>query len=261
MSLNVDKAARLLIEARRSGTKVAVEQLDGDVVPADADDGYKVQHRTLSLLGLPVAGWKIGATSPAIMEKFGLKEPMYGAILAEDVHASGARIAASRYPARTIETEFAYRLGRDVAVGGQAPSRRELLDAVDAIVPVFEIINPRLDRIPYDCVALATADCGLNGGLVTGEPVGDWQGLDLARHQVRLHVDGVLKGEGTGAEALGDPANVLEWVAAKLWASGVGLKVGQLVSTGTCTGVVPIGPNAHAIGDFGPLGRVELRFV
>lgn len=261
MTTLTDKVARTLAEARRQSSPIALAGLAAEFEPASIEDAYAVQRATIALLDMPIAGWKIGATSQPIMRRFGIDEPMYGPIFAGDVHASPAVIPAARYPARILETEFAYRLGHDLVPRANAYTRAEVLGAVDAVVPVFEIVSPRFDRIPSDRIRLAIADCGLNGGLVTGRPVLDWRGLDLARHPVALRVGGVLKGQGTGADALGDPANVLEWVIARLCASGLGLKAGQLISTGTCTGVVQIEAGDDAIGDFGALGQVHMRFA
>ena len=40
-----------------------------------------------------------------------------------------------------------------------------------------------------------------------------------------------------------------------------GIKAGEVVSTGTCTGVTPIAPGQTLVADFGDLGRVEVRFI
>jgi 2-keto-4-pentenoate hydratase len=70
-----------------------------------------------------------------------------------------------------------------------------------------------------------------------------------------------VKGEGTGASALGDPRKVLDWVINKLSRDGVSLAKGQVLSTGTCTGVVKLEPGQVAVGDFGTLGKIEVRFA
>jgi 2-keto-4-pentenoate hydratase len=101
----------------------------------------------------------------------------------------------------------------------------------------------------------------LNAAMVLGTPITDWRGLDIPRHPVRLTIDGVVKGEGTGSDALGDPRNVLDWVVEKLRAAGVGLKQGQILSTGTCTGVIPFARGQTAVADFGALGRIEVCFT
>ncbi len=115
--------------------------------------------------------------------------------------------------------------------------------------------------MPYGDAGSVVADCMLNAAMVLGTPIADWRGLDIPRHAVRLTIDGAVKGEGTGSDALGDPRNVLDWVVEKLRAAGVGLKQGQILSTGTCTGVIPFARDQTAVADFGTLGRVEVCFT
>ena len=132
---------------------------------------------------------------------------------------------------------------------------------MDAIIPAFEMINCRYEALPLDNAPAAIADCGLNGALVLGTPITDWRNIDVPKHAVRLLVDGEVKGEGTGALALGDPRNVLDWVINKLSRDGVSFAKGQVLSTGTCTGVVKLEPGQVATGDFGTLGKIEVRFA
>ncbi len=85
--------------------------------------------------------------------------------------------------------------------------------------------------------------------------------MDLKGHPVRLYRDGKPVAEGVGANALGDPLTVLEWTANHLSALGDGIKEGEVVSTGTCTGVTPVAPEETLVADFEELGRIEVRFV
>jgi 2-keto-4-pentenoate hydratase len=229
--------------------------------PRSMADGYAIQNAFRAMWTEPVAGWKIGATAEAIMQRYGLDEPMMGPVYAPDVFTSPARPAPGRFNHFCIETEFAYRFQRALPPRDNAYARAEILDAVECLIPAFELINPRYERIPFDSAAEAVADCTVNGGMVLGAPILEWRGLDLLNHRVRLVVDGEVKGEGTGADALGDPVNVLEWTINRLSKDGVGLDAGQLISTGTMTGVVHVEAGQTAIGDFGSLGQVEIRYA
>ena len=40
-----------------------------------------------------------------------------------------------------------------------------------------------------------------------------------------------------------------------------GLKAGQIISTGTCTGLIGVKPGDTAVCDFGGLGAVEIQFT
>jgi 2-keto-4-pentenoate hydratase len=254
-----ERAAAAIRDARSAGRPIT--GLRQDARPATVEDGYQIQAAFRKLWPDKVAGWKIGATAPPVMAKFGVKEPFCGPIYAADMYASPGRLETKKFNHYVIETEFAYRLGRDLPARATPYSRGEIVEAVDAVIPAFEMINCRYEALPLDNAPAAIADCGLNGALVLGGATTDWRNIDVPGHAVRLLVDGEVKGEGTGALALGDPRNVLDWVINKLSRDGVGFTKGQVFSTGTCTGVVKLEPGQVAVGDFGSLGTIEMRFA
>jgi 2-keto-4-pentenoate hydratase len=258
-SKRVEDAAAYLAAARREGR--VIETLPESCRPQSLAEGYDVQNAFRAIWPDTVAGWKIGATAPPTMARFGLDHPMYGPFFASNVHSSPARTAAPTQHAMAIESEFAYRFGRDLPARAAPYAREEIIAAIDALIPAFEIVGTRYVQVPYGDAGSVVADCMLNAAMVLGTPVIDWRGLDIPRHPVRLTIDGVVKGEGTGSDALGDPRNVLDWVVEKLRAGGVGLKKGQILSTGTCTGIIPFARGQTAIADFGTLGRVEVCFT
>jgi 2-keto-4-pentenoate hydratase len=255
----VEDAAAFLAAARREGR--VIEALPETVRPQSLAEGYEVQNAFRAIWPDTVAGWKIGATAPPTMARFGLDHPMYGPFFASSVHASPARTTAPTRHAMSIESEFAYRFGGDLPARAEPYTRDEILAAIDALIPAFEIVGTRYAQVPYGDAGSVVADCMLNAAMVLGTPITDWRGLDIPRHPVRLTIDGVVKGEGTGSDALGDPRNVLDWVVEKLRAAGVGLKQGQILSTGTCTGVIPFARGQTAVADFGALGRIEVCFT
>ena len=161
---------------------------------------------------------------------------------------------------RGIECEFAFRLAADFEPREEPYAVEEVAERVSAPIPAIEIVSPRLDHpIKYGAPS-AIADCGVNGGLVLGAATLDWQAIDLATHAVRLVIDGEQKAAGTGALVLGHPLNVLAWFVNRYTAGGRTLPAGQIVSTGTTTGLVILEPGQTALADFGSLGSVELRF-
>ncbi len=253
------RAAAAIRDARGAGRPI--KGLADDCRPATVEDGYQIQAAFRGMWTDRLAGWKIGATAAPVQAKFGIKEPFCGPIYAADVYASPARLETKKFNHYVIETEFAYRLGHDLPARSQPYSRGEIVEAVDAVIPAFEMINCRYEALPLDNAPAAIADCGLNGALVLGTPITGWRNIDVPGHAVRLLVDGEVKGEGTGALALGDPRNVLDWVINKLSRGGVGFTKGQVFSTGTCTGVVKLEPGQVAVGDFGALGKIEMRFA
>jgi 2-keto-4-pentenoate hydratase len=255
----VQSAAAFLAAVRREGR--VVENLPDACRPRSLAEGYETQDAFRAIWPDSVAGWKIGATAPATMARFEMNEPMYGPFFASTVHRSPAHVPAPTRHAMSIESEFAYRLGRDLPARPTAYSREEIVAAIDALIPAFEIVGTRFAQVPYGDAGAVVADCMLNAAMVLGASVEDWRRLDIPNHPVRLTIDGEVKGEGKGSDALGDPRNVLDWVVNTLRASGVGLTKGQILSTGTCTGIVPFARGQSAVADFGALGKVEVRFT
>ncbi len=257
----IERAVALFCEARRTGR--TIEGLPDDCKPGSLDEGYEIQKAFIAAFEHPVAGWKVGATGAAAMELFGVDEPLLGPVFAPTIDTSPARALADDFHHMIIEAEFAFRLasGLPGSRGDEPLSHAALMEAIEAVIPAFEIVSPRYAAIPKGDGPAAVADCGLSGGLVLGAPWRDVAALDLTNHEVRLLIDGEEVAAGTGSLVMGHPLNALAWTAQKLAALGMPLRAGQVVSTGTCTGITPVERGQEIVADFGPLGRLELCFV
>ena len=82
---------------------------------------------------------------------------------------------------------------------------------------------------------------------------------DLDTTPVELGIDGEVVASATGAEALGHPLLVLQLVAAHAASLGHPIRSGELVITGTCTGLVPARVRADHVGRVGA-AEVRVRF-
>jgi 2-keto-4-pentenoate hydratase len=256
---DIARAAERLAEVRREGR--LLDRLPADARPGNVAEGYLVQDAFCKMWGDTVAGWKIGATAKALMARFGVTEPFSGPFFAGDVVTSPARPLAARNPYLCLEAEIAFRFARPLAPRTKPYARSEVVEAVGAALPAFELVGPRFSRILFDAVPSLIADCGLNAGMVLGPERADWRGLDLINQPVRFTVDGKARAEGTGAAVLGDPVAVLEWTANHLSARGITLEAGQIVTTGATSGLLFIEPGEVGAADYGPLGAIELAFT
>lgn len=266
---NAEKAAQELVSARRNGRPIAA--ISEDCRPATAEDGYAVQKAFIAAWDDPVAGWKAGATLKAVQDRFGLSEPFLGPMFRATVTDSPATLEAKTLNlgpagpdgkrAVSVEVEFAFRLGRELAPCAGGYSEVEVLDAVEALIPAMEIITPRFEAVPGGQPGQALADCGLNGGIILGAPVGNWRNIDYPSFATKLVVDGKTVVEGTGALVLGHPFKSLVWLVNNVGRLGHTLAKGQVLTTGSMTGIYAVEQGAEAVGDFGPLGKVVARFV
>jgi 2-keto-4-pentenoate hydratase len=251
--------ARALWRCRRSGG-VIPRAAAADLATVEA--AYAVQRRIASLADLPRGGWKVGVTSIAAQRLLGTETPATAPLFADNCYESPAEVAVFVGQDASVESEFAFRFARDLPPRETAYGRDEVLAAVATVCPSIEVVGCRFEGGFDDLGAIRlVADMVANTAWVRGPEHPDWQQMDIKGHPVRLFRDGVAVAEGVGANALGDPLKVLEWTANHLSALGDGITAGEVVSTGTCTGVTPVARGETLVADFAALGRVEIRFV
>ena len=251
-----DLAARLWRARTGGGTlpREATDVLDG------VGAAYDVQREMTALAGLPRAGWKVGATNPAMQELFGIDEPASAPMFRPFCLASPAELAVFPDQGTSVECEFAFTFARDLPPRPQGYTRAEVLAAVDALVPAIEVVGCRFTGGFGELGGVRlVSDMTGNSAFVAGPRTADWRAVDVKGQGVRLFVNGAFVVEGVGANALGDPLNVLEWTANHLSSLGDAILAGEIITTGTCTGVTPVAAGDVAVADFGDLGRVEVR--
>jgi 2-keto-4-pentenoate hydratase len=236
-----------------------LDTLPEDLRPHDRAEGYRVQAFIEDYTGKPLFGWKIAATSTAGQAHINVDGPLAGRLLAERVIADGGVCALGNNLMKVAEMEFAFRMAEDLPPRAQAYPQDEVMGCVASLHPAIEIPDSRFNDFTAVGLAQLVADNACAHRFVLG-PASNaaWRGIDLAAHKVRALKDGMVAGEGSGANVLGDPRIALTWLANELSRHGLTLKAGEVVTTGTCVKPLAIAPGDRIEGDFGLLGRVSL---
>jgi 2-keto-4-pentenoate hydratase len=255
---DLQRAAAILADAWQMGTELI--ELPEECRPRSVAAGMQLQDALAEQLGFEVAGWKIGCTSDYAQKLLKTDGPFAGRVFAPRLNRNGAILPGPAYQMRGLEGEFAFVMGKDLKPRKRPYTRAEVKDAVAELRLAIEVVDSRFT----DWLGVGTpcliADMGCNAALVVSEPVKGWKKIDLTKATAKMKVDGKVVGSGKGADALGDPLLALTWLA-NLLRERQGLKVGQIVSTGTCTGFYKAPEKAKVVGDFGKLGKVSLTFV
>lgn len=228
--------------------------------PRNLDDGYRIQAALEALHDTALAGYKIGATNAAAQRMLNVDTPFFGRLLAPSLLHSPARIPAGAVVLHIVEAEFDFTLNEDLPPRDGAYSREEVMAAVDNLHPAIEIPDSRYENWREAGMAQLVADNAVASLLVMGAPAEDWRELDLSRQTVALKVNGETVDEGSGANVLGDPRDALTWLANEVSARGMGLKAGQVVTTGSAANVIQVNPGDTVVADFGALGVAEATF-
>lgn len=256
----ITQAARILWNTWQAGGRI--EQLSEAVRPTTRQQGYQVQAEVARLSGQAVFGWKIAATSVAGQKHIGVDGPLAGRMLAQRAFDSGAIVPLAGNGMLVAEAEFAFRMARDVPPRATPYTQDEVLAAVASLHPSIEIPDSRYRDFVSVGAAQLIADnaCACYYVLGPATPF-DWRTLDLSNHEVKATVNGELRGEGTGANVLGDPRIALTWMVNEISRVGETLRAGQVVTTGTCVAPVPIRPGDQVEVDFGALGTAQAHFI
>jgi 2-keto-4-pentenoate hydratase len=222
-----EAAALALSRARRDGRRVLSALLQS----RNRGEAYAIQDATLAVIG-PIGGWKVGALGPG-------QEPICAPLPAAGLVPSGAALRGSAWHLRGTEAEVAFRLGADLPPRAWPYTRDEVARAIESVLPVIEVAETRLaDWLDADPSALV-ADLLCHGGLVLGEPEAfDAAWFDLKRTEVVMRFDEQVVAHTIGEHTHPDVGGLLVWLANHCMARGAGLRAGQIVTTGSCTGML-----------------------
>jgi 2-keto-4-pentenoate hydratase len=244
---HIREAARLLVVARQTGR--LLDGFPAEVRPSSVADAEAIQAATVEELGETIAGWKVSTVEGTVIG---------GVILGSRVFASPARVAPAAMPLRGVEAEVAFRFDRDLPPRFQPYGYDEVAAAVTAFAAI-EIVDSRFRDYKATRLLDRAADCVSNGGFVAGTARVDWRRLDLKNIRVTLAVDGKRLEQRDGGHPAGDPLlPAIDLVNARR--NGIGVRAGQVMTTGTFTGLNFVAPGARVTAAFDGLGSAELEF-
>ena len=250
-SMDADTIAANLIEARRSGNRIAA--LGAAEAPSSSDEAYAVQEAMLRGLNGTIAGWKAGASSPEA-------EPQAGPLLVDRVKPSPARFALRPNALRTVEAELAFSFARDLPSRPLPYGEDEVWEAVDAMHVAIEILESSfVDRRRVPEFA-PLADLLNNGGFCYGPPIADWRHLDVRTPRAMLLIDGKGVRRAAAGTPGGHPRRLLAWLANHAARRGHPLKRRDIVTTGSHTGMYDAPAGAQVTARFEGVGEASLTF-
>lgn len=249
-------AARTLAAARRNGTRI--EGLPPGAVPESLDDAYQIQDLVVTCHGERVASWKVGATHPNAQAALGVPSAVASRLFAPAVF-EGDQQFPDDYVIRGLEAEYAFLMAQDLPPSGAPYSREQIVSAVASLHPAIEVVDTRFQALMPG--ALTVADNVNDGQWLYGPGRSDWRELDIVGTEVTMEVNGEVVVRGSGAEVLGDPMVSLEWLINEHAAAREGVKAGQFITTGSCTGLYKAPAGCTARATFGELGELNVAFV
>jgi 2-keto-4-pentenoate hydratase len=251
---------QLLATLRREGRQQS--GLDARLVPPNKAIAYQIAQLVAEQLGWEVVGWKIAAFKHELQKALRTDSPIYGRVFAPNVRASPVTAVCATLCSPIPEVEYQARLGADLPPRAEPYSIDEVADAVASLHPGLELAECRfVHDAAFPSLPAVLADGAGASSIIYGPPIEDWRRRDIASQEAILFCNGKPRRRGTAAAALDHPMAPLAWLANELSRTGIGLKAGQMISTGTLTGMLAPKAGETYVADFGPFGSVMLSLV
>jgi 2-keto-4-pentenoate hydratase len=256
----IDQAARLFVEARRTGAPI--RELPLECKPSSVEDANAIIDAVTSQLNESIGGWKIAFVYMPRQKPFIC--PMFSSRL----FRSPARVPLSLTPARLIEPEISFRLQHDLPPRAVAYRPAEVAEAVVAC-PSLEMVDTRFDtsyrplRQMLDVKSTrieAFADHITTGAYIVGEGRRDWQEFDFASMRMIMRTRNRVLAESVGGHAFVDPFLPCV-VLVNIMRHRDGLRAGQVLVTGSFTGFFQVEPEEPVTAEFVGFGTAEATYA
>ena len=188
-------------------------------------------------------GYKLGFTSSAAQQRFGVSSPAWGRLRRDMRVPAGGAVAAGSFSRVFVEAEIAFTIGHRLDVPLERPS--ELLAFVRSVHPALELPDWRFAPEAQPSFEEIVSD-GVGAHRFVLGPGRDPELVELETASVTLERDGQEISRGRGADALGSPWHALLWLNRTLVAEGAALEPGDVVLTGALGSVRVFSPGQAA---------------
>lgn len=256
-----DIAAQLM-RAEQTQTPIEVPSITHSGMTVE--DGYRIQRAIIEAKvaqGERVVGKKIGLTSRANQDVFGVREPVYGQLLASGVHPEQSPVDTAALIQPIIECEVTFVMRRRLE--GPGITVPDVIRATEGIMPSVELGDARMRNwIGRATAADILADSCGNAGIIVGGELHAIRDFDLRYTGMVVEKNGELIATGAMGAVMGNPAQSVAWLANKLAAFELALEEGELVLSGALTGAEQMQAGDVLKATFGGgLGGVGVKFI
>jgi len=255
---DIAKLGQEIWQARNTGTLMP---RDAVASTAARDLSYQVQAAAVAASGMTRAGWKVAATSDMAQDLLGMDGPSIGPVFAEHLFGPGDSVPVRPEHGSAIECEIAFEMAEDLD-DTRITSIDDLVSATKRAFCAVEVVGCRFDSgFKGAGISVCISDFSFNAALVCGPDIDGWRDMDMAEASASITQNGVAGNAGTGAAVLGNPLLALQWAATEAQSIGLPFRKGDLVTTGTMTGVTPVKPGDEVVCDFGAFGQIPISFT
>jgi 2-keto-4-pentenoate hydratase len=220
--------------------------------PRNVKDAYAVQEAVLRRLepGKRPTAWKVSPVRDG-------SDPLASPVPPACVLASPATIRANERVVLGVECEIALRFGETPRA--ELTEAHDPLDSVSEALVLMELCITRLRDWSDASPMWRLADFQSHGAFILGSGRPDWRGIDYTRQEAQLRIDGRTVTRTVGGHATRDPASLVAWAVRHCARRGMPLAAGDVVTTGTWTGLTAVQPGEELTAFFPGIGEARMR--
>jgi len=225
------------------------------------EDAYRIQLHMINrrvTAGERIVGKKIGVTSKAVQELVGVEQPDFGQLTSAMVFSEGQPVSLGGLIQPKAEAEVAFVLKKDLI--GPGITATDVISATDYVVPCFEIVDSRIKdwKIKIQDTVADNASCGV---FLLGNTKCKVTDIDLNLAGMLLERNGELVDTSVGAAVQGGPVNAVVWLANTLGKLGLPLLAGEVILSGSQSGLISAVVGDKLTCTVGGLGSCEIQFI
>ena len=277
-------AAAALIATTRLGGEL-LGDLGEDVRPPTELDAYRVQAITRRLLESAgfgrQSGWKIGCTTKVMQAYLNIASPCAGTMFQANTWHGRHTFAVPARGRLGVECEIAVRMATDLPRRDAPYELADMPAAVAASMAAIEVVQDRYVDYPSLDTLTLIADDFFHYACVLGPPSESQHPKSQhpkSQHPKSQHpksvrpeslrdvtaamtINGLQVGRGIGTDILGEPLQVLCWLANNAAAWGTPLLAGDVVLLGSLVQTQWIQPGDVVTVTNDPLGELMAEFT
>ncbi len=256
----IEHISNTLINARWE--RRILSAFPGDL-PADLDEAYAVQDRSIGRWDDEVVAWKVGGIPPHLRPVLGqdwVTGPIYSKRQKIANHAP-VDMAVFEGGFAAVEAEIVLEFGNLERLSTTTPTAEDIVSFIDACYIGVEIASSPMPDINVIGPLAVISDFGNNHGMIVGRKIEDWSPEKLSSIEVKTYVEGERVGTAFPPAPPAGPMGAAAFLVGNLRQRGRSIPKGLRVSSGALTGIHDVVVGQSSTVAFQGLGEIDINIV
>ena len=226
----INKVSEYILSQHKNG--YSFKNLEDPYTLKNENEAYEVQFdfQKNAKRG-KIGGYKIALAAKVQQQLCSINNPIAGGVFKKEIYQSSKSLNLLNFNSLGIEFEVAFEINQDILPVTLNNKNIEIKNYINRAYACLELIDDRnASYINLDALTLI-ADNAWSAGVILGNPIKNWENLDLNQLNSKLYWNNELIGESKLLNT--DPLNSLGWVIRHLGKYNKKIDKGSIIITGS----------------------------